>query len=109
MNERNGNNPAKLNKRITFLSPPKGSEAWPTDEWKVHKTVWAELKTLKGNRVVEAAAVQMQNVKMFGCRYRPDVDDSMQIRYKGQDYQIDSLTNDDGNNQWLTILVREVL
>lgn len=110
MNERYGNNPANLKHRITFLNPPgQIVGGWPSTEWTEHLTVWAEIKTLKGNRLFEAAAVQMQDVKTFGVRYRDDVDDTMRIRHKGKDYDITSMTNDDENNQWYTILVREVL
>ena len=111
MNERYGNNPGNLNRRITFLLPPgsPGEGGWPTTEWTEYKTVWAEIKTLKGNRVLEAAAIHMQNVKTFGCRYRKDVNDKMRLRFKGIDYEIKSLTNDDENNQWLTIMAQEVL
>jgi SPP1 family predicted phage head-tail adaptor len=111
VNERYGNNPGNLKHRITFLLPPgsPSEDAWPTTEGTEFITVWAQIKTLKGNRVLEAAAIHMQNVKTFGCRYRADVNDKMRLRYKGIVYQIESLTNDDENNQWLTIMAQEVL
>ncbi len=110
MNERYGNNPANLKHRITFLNPPGAIVGgWPSTEWTEHVTVRAEIKTLKGNRVFDAAAVQMQDMKTFGIRYRKDVNDMMRIRHKGKYYDITSMTNDDENNQWYTILVREVL
>lgn len=110
MNERHGNNPANLKHRITFLNPPGAIVGgWASQEWTEHVTVFAEIRTLKGNRLFEAAAVQMQDTKTFGLRYRKDVNDMMRIRHKGKDYDITSMTNDDENNQWYTILVREVL
>ena len=84
-------------------------DGWPSQEWTESITVWAEIKTLKGKRLFDAATVQMQDMKTFGIRYRPDVNDMMRIRHKGKDYDITSMTNDDENNQWYTILVREVL
>jgi len=110
MNYQYNNNPAKLKHRITFLNPPgEVQNGWPTQEWNEHVTVWAEIKTQKGRRLFESAAVQMQDMKIFGIRYRKDVHDKMRIRYKDEDYDIVSMTNDDENNQWYTILVREVL
>lgn len=110
MNERHNNNSGNLKHRITFLKPPgEIVNGWPTTEWTEYVTVWAEIKTQKGRRLFESAAVQMQDLKTFGIRYRKDVDDKMRIRHKGQDYDILSMTNDDENNQWYTILVQEVL
>ena len=110
MNERHGNNPANLKHRITFLNPPgQIIGGWPSKKWTEHVTVWAEIKTLKGNRLFDAATVQMQDTKMFGIRFRKDVNDMMRIRHKEKDYDIMSMTNDDENNQWYTILVQEVL
>lgn len=110
MNERHNNNPGKMNKRITFLNPPgEIVGGWPSQEWTEHVKVWAEIKTQKGRRLIEMQAAQMQDIKIFGCRYRSDVNDSMRIRYNGKDYEIESMTNDDENNQWYTILAREVL
>lgn len=109
MNERRNNNAANLKHRITFLKPPGIINGWPTQEWTEHVSVWAEIRTQKGKRLFESAAVQMQDMKIFGIRYRRDVDDAMRIRHNGQDYDIISMTNDDENNQWYTILVKEVL
>lgn len=110
MNERFNNNAGKMNKRITFLSPPgEILNGWPIREWSDFKTVWAEIKTQKGTRLFNADSVQMQGKKIFGIRYRADLDENMRIRYKDTIYEIESMTNDDENNQWYTILVREVL
>lgn len=110
MNERYGHNPADLKHRVTFLNPPgTTSSGWPSLEWAEHLTVSAAIKTQKGFRLFNADAVQMQGVKIFGIRYRKDLNEKMRIRYKGKDYNIESMTNDDENNQWYTILAKEVL
>lgn len=111
MNERYGNNAAELKHRLTFQSPPGASSGrgWPTQEWMDYATVWGAIKTQKGSRLFNADAVQMQGVKIFGIRYRKDLNDSMRIQYKGDTYSIESMTNDDENNQWYTILAKEVL
>jgi len=103
-------NTGNMRHRITFLKPPgEIVNGWPTQKWTEHVTVWAEIKTLRGVRLFDAAAVQMQDMKTYGIRYRPDVNDMMRIRHKGQDYDITSMTNDNETNEWYTILVREVL
>ena len=99
-----------LRHRITFLNPPGAIVGgWRSTEWTEHVSSRAAIETLKGNRLTDMAAVQMQDMKTFIIRYRKDVDDTMRIRHKGKDYDITSMTNDDENNQWYTILVQEVL
>lgn len=110
MNERYGNNPANLKHRITFLNPPgQIIGGWPSMEWIDFKTVWAEIRTQKGSRLFNSDAVQMQGRKIFGVRYRADLNENMRIRHKGKEYDIESMENDDENNQWYTILVKGVL
>ncbi|MFS0822171.1 phage head closure protein [Bacillus sp. 1P02SD] len=104
-------NSGLLKHRITFLKPPDVVVGgWPTQgPWESYATVWAGIETQKGKRLFESAAVQMQDLKKISIRYRDDLEDTMRIRHKGKDYDIYSMTNDDENNQWFTILVREVL
>jgi len=103
-------NSGLLRHKITFLKASgERTGGLPTQEWTEYVTVWAGIETQKGKRLFESAAVQMQDIKKFSIRYRNDVDDTMRIRHKGKDYDIYSMTNDDENNQWYTILVREVL
>lgn len=110
MNWRYNNNPANLKHRITFLQPPGGTDddGFPVTEWTIFKNVWAEIKTLKGKEFYQAASDQVQDLKQIGIRYRSDVDESMRIKHKNKIYKIISMKNDDENNQWLTIHVREV-
>ncbi|MEK4091723.1 phage head closure protein [Viridibacillus sp. FSL H8-0110] len=108
MNYRSNNNAGELKHRITFLNPPgKDEDGFPIIDWTDYVTVWAAIKTLKGKAFYEAAADQLQDVKQIGIRYRKDVDDNMRIRHKDKIYKIISMTNDDENNQWWTIHVRE--
>lgn len=110
MNERHNNNAGKMNKRITFLVPPgQIVNGWPTQKWSDFQKVWAEIKTQKGSRLFNADSVQMQGKKIFGIRFREDLNENMRIRYKDTVYEIESMTNDDENNQWYTILAQEVL
>ena len=110
MNERFGNNAAELKHRITFLTPPVATGGgFPNREWSDHITVWAAIVTQKGRRLFNADAVQMQGIKIFGIRYRSGLNSSMRIRHKDKLYDIESMENDDENNQWYTILAREVL
>lgn len=109
MNYQHNNNPGRLNKRITFLTPPGTENGWPSQEWKPYETVWAEIKTQKGNRIFNSDATQWQGRKVLGIRYRSDIMPNMRILIGETVYEIESLTNDDERNQWLTIIAKEVL
>lgn len=84
-------------------------DGWPSKKWTDYTTVWAAIKTQKGSRLFNSDAVQLQGRKIFGIRYRQDLSENMRICHKGIIYDIESMTNDDENNQWYTILAREVL
>lgn len=111
MNYQYNNNPAKLNKRITFYKPPgEIVNGWPTTDWTEYVTVWAEVKTQKGYRVFNSDATQWQDKKVVGIRYRDDIQEGMRVKINGIMHEMESPPiNDDERNQWLTIIVKEVL
>lgn len=111
MNFQHNNNPAKLNKRITFFIPPgEIIDGWPSQEWIEHVTVWAEVKTQKGYRVFNSDATQWQDKKVVGIRYRSDIHAGMRVKINGKMHDMESPPiNDDERNQWLTLIVKEVL
>lgn len=110
MNYRYGTNPAELKHRATFLKPPgQIVGGWPSTDWTEHVTVWAALETQKGYKVFNSDATQWQDKKVVGIRYRKDISEDMHVVINGITHEIESLTNDNERNQWLTIIVREVL
>lgn len=121
MNFRYNNNPANLNKRVIFLKPPGeiGEDGWPSSEWTPYKQVWAEVQTQKGYRMFNSDATQWQSKVIIGIRYREDITEEMRVNIGGkidngeviggQTYEIESLTNEDLHNQWLSIVAKEVL
>ena len=100
---------SNLKHRITFLRPLQTDGPWPESEFEHHATVWAEIKTERGRRLYEADAEQPQQLKTFAVRYRNDISSLMRIEHKGTIYEINSLTNVDELNSWITIVAREVL
>lgn len=110
MNYRYGNNPAELKHRITFLNPPgEIVNGWPSQEWTEHGRAWAAVETQKGYRVFKSDATQWQDKKVIGMRYRSDIREEMRVVINGITHDIESLVNDNERNQWLTIIVKEVL
>ncbi|WP_428909472.1 phage head closure protein [Niallia sp. Krafla_26] len=100
-----------MNKRITFYKPPgEIVNGWPLIEWTEHVTVWGEVKTQKGYRMFNSDATQWQGKKIVGIRYRNDIQAGMRLSINGVMYEMDSPPiNDDERNQWLTLIVMEVL
>jgi SPP1 family predicted phage head-tail adaptor len=112
MNYQYNNNPAKLDKRITFFSPPGtiGADGWPSKGWTKHATVWAGVKTQKGYRIFNSDATQYQDKKIIGMRYRGDIHSGMRVEINKKMHEMESPPiNDDEQNQWLTLIVKEVL
>lgn len=110
MNYRHGTNPGDLNKRVTFYTPPNQSAGgWSSLDWVESFSVWAAVKTQKGYRVFNSDLTQWQGKKVLGVRYRPDIRSDMHVRINGVMHEIESLANDDERNQWLTIIIKEVL
>lgn len=110
-----------MNKRVTFLNPPGviGDDGWPSTEWTPYKRLWVEIKTNTGARLFNSDATQWQGKIVLGLRYRNDLTPEMRVNIGGKivdgevvggtTHEIDSLTNDDKRNQWLTIVLKEVL
>jgi len=111
MNYRNNNNAGRMNKRVTFLNPPGTlTNGWSSTDWTKYKTLWAELKTAKGYKLFSSDATQWQGKCVIGIRYRNDIHEKMRVRMAGKTYEMDAPpVNDNGDNQWLTIFLREVL
>lgn len=104
-------NTGDLRHRVTFYNPPgkTGDDGWPLNDWTPHTTVWAKIQTQYGSRIFNSDASQLQDKKVITIRYRNDIRDEMRVEIKGKMHEIDSLTNDDERDQWLTIIVKEVL
>lgn len=110
MNYQHNNNPGRLNKRITFYNPPgEVVNGWPSTEWTKYKSLWAEVKTQKGNRHFNSDATQWIGKRLIGLRYRNDIHSNMRIEISGVMYEIESLVDDDERGQWMTIIAKEVL
>lgn len=110
MNYQYNNNAARLNKRVTFFNPPgQIVNGWPIQDWTPYKKLWAEVKSQKGYKVFNSDATQWQGKRIVGIRYRNDIHEEMRVEIAGKLYEIESLVNDDERNQWLTIIVTEVL
>ncbi|MEG0450125.1 MAG: phage head closure protein [Lysinibacillus sp.] len=103
-------NTGDLRNKVTFHKPPgEIINGWPSTDWTKFTTVWAKIQTQYGARLFNVDATQWQDKKIITVRYREDLEPTMRVEIKGTMHEIESLTNDDERNQWLTVIVKEVL
>lgn len=79
------------------------AEGFTTQQWQDVATVWAAVENLHGREYWEAAAVQAENTVKFTIRYRPDIDQTMRIVFRGQIYEITAIDNIKYRNEYLEI------
>ncbi|MGB9813526.1 MAG: phage head closure protein [Thermovenabulum sp.] len=84
------------------------ADGFTTQQWQDVATVWAAVENLHGREYWEAAAVQAENTVKFTIRYRPDVDQTMRILFKGKVYNILSVDNIKYRNEFIEIKAREL-
>ncbi|MEC0282430.1 phage head closure protein [Terribacillus saccharophilus] len=109
-------NPGRLDQRIAFTETGYEED---DDGFGVEKEVeftkaWAELKTLRDRSFYAAAQTNNEDNLQFLIRYRKDIarrDEQgtrMGLRWRNRDYEIVSLTDDDGKKKIITIVVKAV-
>ena len=107
------NHSGKFNHRIVFQEFDKDAgrdaDGFPIDAWKDIKSVWAMIKTLKGSEYYSAASTQNENSMRFVIRYSTGLHPDMRILYKGRNFDIESIINDDEANKTMTIIVKEAI
>lgn len=103
-------NTGDLRNRVTFYNPPAQiTNGWPSTEWTPHVDVWAKIQTRYGSKMFNSDATQWQDKKILTIRYRDDLIREMRVEVKGKMHEIESLTNDDEMNKYLTLVIKEVM
>ncbi|CAM5194099.1 head-tail adaptor protein [Lysinibacillus sphaericus] len=70
---------------------------------------WADIKTLKGEDHAVAISQEHKITYRFIIRYMANVDAFQKLRFKGKEYEIKSVLNDDERNKTLTIVATTTL
>lgn len=106
-------NPGDLKQRLTFQIPAGGrdDDGYPITNPIVYTKAWGSLKTLKGNTRFIAAQSQMQHHREFVIRYQRKLEDderpkSLELVWKGKRHEIESIENDDGLNETMTVFCK---
>ncbi|MFV9511809.1 phage head closure protein [Tepidibacillus sp. LV47] len=94
-----------LRHRITLQKQATITDAdgFTTQQWQDVATVWAAVENLYGREYWEAAAIQAEKTVKFTIRYRPDVDQTMRIVFRGQVYEITAIDNIKYRNEYMEI------
>lgn len=74
----------------------------PKEEIEVAKP-WADIKTMKGEEYLIWKTTANKELIRFIIRYREGINARMRVKYAGKDYNITSVSNDNGRNETLTI------
>lgn len=92
---------------IVAMQPNTGPE--PGEQEKLFSKAWADIRTVKGYEYDSAAIAGNVGKSRFIIRYMKGIKASMKIKYKGLTYEIESITNDNENNQTITIVAKAKL
>lgn len=102
-------NPGRLNKRITFTRcmETENEVSELSQELQDFKTVWAEVKPLRGKEYLENKKIQPELIYKFTIRYRKDITPDMQIRFNNRLFNIQDIINPYERNEMLEITAVE--
>ena len=108
-------NPGDLDQKLVFQSPSGGTDddGFPISEPSTYTTAWGSLKTLNGKSFYAAAQVNMQNNRVFTIRYQKSLmenvrPNNLQVLWRGISHDIESIENDDGKNDSMTVILKAV-
>lgn len=73
---------------------------------KVIAKPWADIKTIRGNEYVKSGYTAAQIPVRFIIRYRKGIDTHHHIKWDNKDFNIESIQNDNGLNETLTIYAK---
>lgn len=97
-----------FSKRIEFITLEGGY--MPGDETEVSQgKAWADIKTLKGSEVAAYSGTVLEGSSRFIIRYREGIKNTWKLKYKGEQYKIESIVNDDEQNRTITIIANAII
>ncbi|MCL8303231.1 phage head closure protein [Pseudomonas mosselii] len=97
--------PIQLQHKVTPRDPVTGEFGEP--EWQLFAAVWAQVVPMSARDRVDAQAQQSEATGRMVIRYRPGVDSTMRIIYRGEIYSIEGPPLEDPKSglEYLTLLV----
>lgn len=93
-----------FNTRIEITQKVMGNSPYPDDfDIETIAKPWADIKTIRGTESEVWKLTVNEEPIRFIIRYREGINTKQQVNYNGKEYNIQSVANDDGKNQTLTI------
>ena len=102
-------NAGRLKRKITFLRYADRVDEYgrTVPELVEHATVWAEVKPMRGYEYLEYYREKNKVQTKITCRYRPDIDESMVVRFNGKLHEITAVIDVEDLHVALEIMVQE--
>lgn len=103
-------NSGALNKRITFNAMSKVSDALG-DHLKpeAYKTVWANVKAVRGSEYYEAQKIRNSLTYKITCRYLDGITPEMTITYGTKTMKIETVIDINESHDYLEIQATEII
>lgn len=99
------------NKRVEIITNCENNtdeDGFPVEGGKSIKTVFANVRSLRGKEFYQASQVQAQDDKVFYINYFKGLDTKAEIKYKNELYNIISIVNIDETNREYEVRARLV-
>lgn len=107
-------NAGDLRQRLIFKQKNGRDESgYPINDPVVYTKAWASLTTLKGRNRFIAAQSQMEHNREFTIRYQSKLADNERpdglfVVWRNVDHEIESIEDDDGLKQTMTVVLKAV-
>ena len=92
------------NKEATGETDPMGGVI---TDWVTVATPWAKIKPMTGREQYRADKLNATGMTQVIIRYRSDLNETMKVVYKGEDYQIRSIIDIEEKRQWLELMIEK--
>lgn len=92
--------------RIEIVEEQVNPGPYPGTSLQVVARPWADIQTMQGKEVQVFKSEGHEITTRFIIRYMKGLNESMKINYKGREYDIESLINDNEDNYTITIIAK---
>lgn len=100
------NHTGKFRNKITIehFVEETNENGYPVEDWKSFKSLWAQIKTVKGSEIVTSGTEINADTYRFIVRYTDGITPKMRVKFKNRTFDIQSVLNDDEEMRTITIV-----